>query len=106
MHIRSTLTTIAKSKKTMKEAESNMRRQERLQRKRVVEERKRAEAAECTKGLPRSLVPTNLPDKYGFKSDCKQAGICLNTHIIARFTHPIPMIVLTGECRGTWPRQQ
>lgn len=47
-----------------------VKRVKRLARKRAVDKAKREAAAESCRGLPRSLVPTNIPEKYGATEEC------------------------------------
>ena len=41
-----------------------------LARKRAMDKAKREAIAESCRGLPRSLVPTNIPEKYGATEEC------------------------------------
>ena len=64
-----------KLQKAKKETMSESRRKERLSRKHDAEKLKRQKAAEVTKDLPRTLVPTNIPDKHGVDPSCLKVRV-------------------------------
>jgi len=71
---------VTKLFRQQKEARSEARKQERLARKRDAEKVKRERAAEMTKDLPRTLVPTNIPDKHGVDPSCLNVSVLTNVH--------------------------
>ena len=60
----------------VKQLNAETKRIDRLARKRATEAVKRKVVAESCRGLPRTLVPTNIPEKHGSTDRCYKVIMC------------------------------